>query len=40
MSMEPWAATKKVYYSVAVTPASLQIRGEQPLVPSFMSVVG
>ena len=40
MSMEPWAATKKVYTSVAVTPVPVRVPTQWPLVQSYTSVVG
>ena len=40
MSMEPWAVTKKLYASTAVTPAPVRVPIQWPLVLSFKSVVG
>ena len=41
MSMNPWAATKKAFhYKCGVTPTSVQVPTQRPLVPSFASVVG
>jgi hypothetical protein len=36
--MEAWAATKKLYINVAVTPAPVQVPTLRLLVPSFTSV--
>ena len=40
MSMEPWAAIKKLYTSVEVTPAPVRIPTQRPHLPNFTSVVG
>ena len=40
MSMEPWAAEKKLYTSVEVTPTPARVPTQRHLVPSLMSVVG
>ena len=38
MSMEPWAATKKLSVSVAVPPAPVRVPSQRPLGPSVASV--
>ena len=40
MFMESWAATKKLYTSVEMTPAPVRVPNQSPLVPSFTLVVG
>ena len=36
--MEPWAAAKKTFSSVAVPPAPVRVPSQRPLAPSFTSV--
>ena len=38
-SMDQWAASRKLYTSVPVTPALVRVPTQWPLVPSFTSVV-
>ena len=38
LSMEPWAAAKKLSVSVAVPPAPVQVPSQRPLAPSVASV--
>ena len=36
--MEPWAAAKRNFVSVAVPPAPVRVPSQRPLAPSFASV--
>ena len=36
--MKPWAATKKLLFSVAVPPAPVRVPSQRPLAPSVASV--
>ena len=38
LSMEPWAAAKKVSVSVSVPPAPVRVPSQRPLAPSVASV--